>query len=212
MQIYDEFDADLPGVTIALDELSRSGHWLLLGNMVILMAGWIFLWLAMKIAELRMILVSVPLLGPTIHWAALARFSRLLALLIDAELPLPTALELAGSGCQDSTLDYASKKASARVGAGAALSDALMERRQFPRSLGPIVRWGEQSAGRQAPTSALGDALRTAAEIFDGRLEAQLGLLRAVAAPLSFLFVVWGAIFIVAATMLPMFSLFRKLT
>jgi general secretion pathway protein F len=212
MQIYDEFDADLPGVTIALDELSRSGHWLLLGNVVVLSAGWILLWLALKIAELRMILVSVPLLGPTIHWAALARFSRMLALLVDAELPLPKALELAGSGCQDSILEYASKKAAVHVRSGAALSDALMARRQFPRSLSPIVRWGERASGRQSPTSALGDALRTAAEMFDGRLDAQLGLLRAVTAPLSFLFVVWGAIFIVAATMLPMFSLLEKLT
>jgi general secretion pathway protein F len=136
---------------------------------------------------------------------------RLLALLLDSELPLPQALELAGRGCQDSILEYGSAKAAASVRAGAALSDALAARRQFPRSVGPIVRWGEQAAAQNQPTTALSDALRTAAEMFDGRLDAQLALLRAIVPPLTFVFVLWGSMFIVSATLLPMISLIEKL-
>jgi general secretion pathway protein F len=211
MKLYEDFDADLPGATVALGQLSKSGHWVLTGNIVAILAAWVFLWVAMRVAELRTVLISVPLLGPVIRWAALARFSRLLALLIDAELPLPQALELAGQGCQDASLGYSASKAAASVRAGAALSDALLARRKFPQSFSPMIRWGERVSS-QASTSALSDALRTAAEMFERRLEGQLRLLRAVVPPLSFLLVFWGALFLVSATMLPMISLMEKLT
>lgn len=212
VEIYEDFDADLPAITIGLVEVATSGKVMVIGNIAMVVVVWLFLLLAMKVAELQTLLVAVPLLGPAIRWAALARFSRLLALLVDMELPLPEALELAGLGCQDSTLRYASRKAAGNVQAGAALSEALAAWRQFPRSLAPMVRWGERATSRQGPPTGLADALRTAAEMFDGRLEAQLGLLRAVVPPLSFAAVIWGALFIVSATMLPMISLIEKLT
>jgi general secretion pathway protein F len=212
MKIYDDFDADLPYLTIALADISRSGEWVVWGNIAALVAAWLFLWLAMRISELRAVILAVPLVGSAIRWAALARFSRLFALLVETELPLPQALELSGRGCQDSTLSYAAKKVAAAVTRGAALADALVARRQFPSSMGPMVRWGELAAARQGSTSPLADALRTAAEMFEGRLEAQLGLLRAVVPPVTFALVLWGALFIVAATMVPLFSLLEKLT
>lgn len=212
MEVYEDFDADLPGATVALGELSRSGVWMLVGNIVVLAGAWLFVWAAMRFAELRTLLVFVPLLGPVIRWAALAGYSRLLALLVDVEIPLPQALEIAGRGCDDVGLRHASRKVAAGVQSGKTLSDALMARREFPRSMGPMVRWGEQAAGTARSTSALADALRTAAEMFEGRVEAQLGLLRAVVPPLAFLFVIWGAAFLMSASLLPMVSLIEKLT
>ncbi|HQU45405.1 MAG TPA: type II secretion system F family protein, partial [Pirellulales bacterium] len=212
MEVYEDFDADLPAATMALGELSRSGVWMLAGNIAVLAASWLFVWAAMRTAELRALLVFVPLLGPVIRWAALARYSRLLALLVEVELPLPQALDIAGRGCEDASLRYASQKVAAGVQSGRALSDALMARREFPDSMGPMVRWGEQAAGTARSTSALADALRTAAEMFEGRVETQLGLLRAVVPPLAFLFVLWGAAFLMSASLLPMVSLIEKLT
>lgn len=207
MEIYHDFDADLPALTVALGEISASGYWAVLGNIAALIFAWVFLWTAMNVAELRAVVMAVPLLGPALRWAALARFCRLLAMLVDAELPLPQALELTGRGCQDVTLDQASRKAAASVASGAALSDALVARRPFPESLGPMLRWGERG-----PAPALADALRTTGEMFDGRLEAQLGLLRAVVPPLSFAMVLWGALFLISASLLPMVWLLEKLT
>jgi type II secretory pathway component PulF len=212
IEIYDDFDADLPAITVALTEVSRFGPWMMLGNLVVLAAAWLFIWLSMNIAELRAVLLAAPLLGPVIRWAALARYSRLLALLTEMQLPLPQALELAGLGCQDAGLSHASRNVAKRVEAGMALSQALVTTRPFPRSMGPMVCWGEQAALGGAPTAALADALRTAGEMFEGRLEAQLGLLRAIAPPLCFLFVVWGSLFLFSATMLPMVSLIERLT
>lgn len=207
MQIYHDFDANLPALTVDLGDIAASGYWVVIGNIATLLFAWAFLWLAMNVVELRAVVMAVPLLGPALHWAALARFCRLLAMLVDADLPLPQAVELAGRGCQDATLDSASRRAVAGIQSGVALGDALVTRRAFPESLGPMLRWGEHG-----PAPALADALRTASEMFEGRLEAQLGLLRAVVPPLSFAMVLWGALFLVSASLLPMISLIEKLT
>lgn len=206
MEIYYDFDADLPALTVALGEISASGRGAMIANIATLVFAWGFLWLAMNVVELRAVMMAVPMVGPALRWAALARYCRLLAMLVDAQLPLPQALELAGRGCQDATLGNASLKAVASIEAGAALSDALLARRAFPESLGPMLRWGERGSA-----SALADGLRTAGEMFEGRLEAQLDLVRAVVPPLSFAMVLWGALFLISATMLPMISLFGKL-
>ncbi|HWB07673.1 MAG TPA: type II secretion system F family protein [Pirellulales bacterium] len=225
LEVLDDFDLDLPMQTLALTRLADSGSWMLVGNVLLLAAAWAFLWFAIRIYELRTMLVAVPVLGPVIRWAGLARFSRLLALMVDCELPLAESLELAGRGCQDASLEYAARKAAADMRKGSTLGDALLARRQFPQSLGPMVRWAEQTAQSQpnrtgtnpfgpstAPAGALADALRIAAEMFESRLEIQLALLRAVAPPLSFLFVVWGVSFLVAAISLPMVNLLDRLT
>ncbi|HEX5446218.1 MAG TPA: hypothetical protein VFW87_20495, partial [Pirellulales bacterium] len=65
--------------------------------------------------------------------------------------------------------------------------------------------------GGSAPPPALAESLRVAADMFEGRLEAQLSLLRAVVPPVTFLFVLWAALFLISSVMLPMVSLIEKL-
>ena len=259
--VYRDFGADLPGPTQMLVEYSHAGNWVVMGNVAIVLGGWLLIVLALRVPELRTILSAAPLLGPVYRWAALARFARLLAMLIESGLALPQALRMAAPGCHDAALEHASRIAAARVEAGAALSDALASLRAFPESLRPMLRWGEttvapalRDGNKVAPAlrdgdggrpgrpqlrhgvselpmqlrhgvselpeavaggaarTALGDALRVAAEMFEGRLEAQLGLLKAVVPPLTFLFVLWGALFLLAALMLPMVNLIQKLS
>lgn len=252
VDMYEDFDADLPGATMMLVEYAHSGNFAVYGNLAIVLGGWLLIVLAVRVPDLRLIVSSAPLLGPVLRWAALSRFARLLALLIESELALPQALRMAARGCHDTALEHAARLAAARVEAGAVLSDALASLRAFPESLRPMLRWGEQmvtvapalgegdvaaelrdeDCGRPgrlslrhgvselqrvpglpaASSTALADALRVAAEMFEGRLEAQLTLLKAVVPPLTFLCVLWGALFLIAALMLPMISLIGKLS
>ncbi|HEX7447347.1 MAG TPA: type II secretion system F family protein [Pirellulales bacterium] len=242
MQFYDDFGGDPPGPTQMLAEYTELGPWMLAGNAAIVSGGWLLIWLGMNVPELRTMLIAAPLLGPILRWASLARFTRLLALLLESRLPLPQALRLAGGGCHDTSLAFAARLAAGRVEQGAALSDSLVSLRAFPESLGPILRWGEhlvapalsdgvsvaegdrglrddglrhgvsELLSGSEPSTALSESLRVAAEMFEGRLEAQLGLLRAVVPPLTFLFVLWAALFLVSSLILPMIDLVEKLS
>ena len=204
-RIFEDFDVELPLQTQLLIGMSESGLWVLFANLAVLAFGWFLAWLTPGVAEIGSMMHSVPLLGPISRWARLAQFSRLLALLIESELPLPAALKLAGGGSQDADLARACLLASRRVEEGRTLHDVLAGLPQFPKSLSPIVAWGQQA-------KALPEALRTAAEMFEGRLQAQLTLLRTIVPPFAFLAVLWVVSFLLSATVVPLISLIEKLS
>jgi len=204
-QVVDDFDMELPRQTQLLIGMSHSGLWVLAANLTVLICGWLLAWLSSEVAEIRSMMHAIPLLGPISRWASLAQFSRLMALLIESELPLPAALKLAGRGSQDADLAVACLAASRRVDGGEALGQALAGLPQFPKSLGPIVAWGQQAG-------ALPDALRTAAEMFEGRLRGQLVLLRTVVPPFAFLAVLWAVLFLISSFVLPLISFVEKLS
>jgi type II secretory pathway component PulF len=178
---------------------------LLAGCLLLIPSGWLLVWLSADVPELRSMLKSVPLLGPIARWAALARFSRLLALLIENRLTMPECLRLAGAGSRDAELLGACRLAADSTEGGQSLRASLGALAAFPKSLGPIAEWGEQAR-------ALPEALRTAAEMFEGRVETQLTLLRMLTPPLTFLLVLWGLLFLVSGALLPMVGLIEKLT
>jgi type II secretory pathway component PulF len=204
-QVVDDFDMELPRQTQLLIGMSHSGLWVLAANLTVVICGWLLAWLSSEVAEIRSMMHAIPLLGPISRWASLAQFSRLMALLLESELPLPAALKLAGRGSQDADLAVACLAASRRVDGGQALCQALAGLPQFPKSLGPIVAWGQQAG-------ALPDALRTAAEMFEGRLQAQLVLLRTVVPPFAFLAVLWVVLFLISSFVLPLITLIEKLS
>jgi type II secretory pathway component PulF len=204
-RIFDDFDLDLPMASQILIGISGSGLWVLMANLAVVACGWIFAWLSSEVAEVRSMMQAAPLVGPISRWVSLAQFSRLMALLVESELPLPAALILAGRGSQDADLAGGCLIASRRIEGGRALAEALGGLTQFPKTLGPMVAWGER-------TNALPEACRTAAEMFEGRLEAQLALVRALVGPFAFLAVLWGIFFLLAATLVPLISLIDKLS
>lgn len=203
--IFNDYDMDLPSPSVVLIELSQGGFYVHLAVLLALAALWLTIWLTTDIAEMRSLLKAAPLVGPIARWASLARFTRLLALLIENRLELGESLRLAGAGSRDYELQMACRHAALRVEAGGALRDAIDKSPAFTKSLGPIVDWGQRA-------TALPEALRTASEMFEARVQAQLAFLRMIFPTLTLLLVLWGVLFLVSATMMPMISLIEKLT
>jgi type II secretory pathway component PulF len=204
-KILDDFDIMYSMPTQIAVGFSDAGMYALLGNMAVIFGVWLLMWLSSDLPELRSMLKSFPLLGPIARWAALSRFVRLLALLLESRLPLAESLRMAGEGSRDAELSIASRKAAGAIEDGRSLDESLALHSAFPRSLGPIVVWGHRAA-------ALPEALRMASEMFDGRLQSQLGLLRTAVPALTFLIVLWGIFFLIAAVLFPMIGLIEKLT
>jgi type II secretory pathway component PulF len=198
--ISEPFDTKLPLPSKLLIGMSSSGPWVLAANLTVVLGGWLFAWLSLEVKEIRSILHAVPLVGPISRWSSLVQFSRLMALLVESDLPLPAAFVLAGRGTQDADLLNACQDAARRVERGEALGAALAGLTAFPKSIRPIAEWGERA-------SALPDAFRTAAEMFEARLAAQLDLVQAVVPPFALLAVLWMVLFLLSATVLPMISM-----
>jgi type IV pilus assembly protein PilC len=160
--------------------------------------GWFFAW------PLR-ILATAPLVGPLYFWHAIAEWSRLVALLVDARVPLPDAIELAAHGVRSSALARAMPPIAAGVRQGHSLAQLIAHSFWMPASLGPLVEWGEK-------TGQLGEALRTAAEMFDGRIRLRATLLKQIVPPILFLIVASCLALIVAAIFGPLVRLIQTLS
>jgi general secretion pathway protein F len=160
--------------------------------------------LGMGPAERRMVATAIPLFGPLLRWSTLAEFCHLTALLVESEMPLPEAVELAARGVNDAELVRAGKSIRASVEDGWTLADALQAWPRCPAGLTQILA---DSEGR----GDLAPALHLAGDMFEARARSHASFLSAFFAAITLLIVVWGGSFVVTALYLPLIHLIQKL-
>ncbi|HUT93393.1 MAG TPA: type II secretion system F family protein [Thermoguttaceae bacterium] len=204
-KIFEEFDAELPFATEMLLWQAGPGFWVVIGVPVLAVAALVCLAFSRGAVWLRRVLYAVPLVGPVWRWAGLFNFSRLMALLVGQQVPLPTALRLTATGLRESDLAAACREAAEEVEAGRSLSECCAEFWQFPPSLRPLVAWGEQTSNPAA-------AFRAAAEMFDSRVRVGVTMLHAVLPPIVFVLIIAGVFSLVGGLFMPLISLIQNLT
>ncbi len=128
-----------------------------------------------------------------------------MGLLLEQEVSLPDALRLAAAGLRDANLARGCRRAAADAENGRPLDECLAARRQFPASLIPMIQWGQQA-------SALPDAFRGAAEMFEGRVHSHGTLLQTTLLPIMCAVVSIFVGFFVLALFLPLIALIQKLS
>jgi general secretion pathway protein F len=191
LAMFDDFEFELPAVTKSLVWLHRDLFpWLPLGGLSLVIGLLLYRWLA-GAARWRRTLTALPLLGMLWYWTGVMELSRLLAVLLRRQLPLPEALLLAADGVQDAHMREIGQRLAAGVERGAALSDLIDATYRLPASLVPLVRWGER-------TGQLAEAFQLAGQMYEGRSRMRAELLAALLPPL---------VFVVLATVIPLFLL-----
>jgi len=205
VDMYDEFDMDLPYVTQVLEwGYHTGGVWLLVfaGAAVI---GCVALRLVGGAARWRRVIATVPLVGALWHWTGVAELARLLAALIEQRVPLPEALRLAADGVHDANVGQVSRSLADGVEKGQSLSELLDSTYRLPATLVPIVRWGERS-------DELSEAFRLAGEMFEGRVRMRSEMVISVLPPTIFVTVAMATLVVIVGLYAPMFKLIEGLT
>jgi len=204
--IFEDFGCELPPLTQMVLWMSGPGFPLVVGVPALVVAVIILLSLMRRTVWARRVLYAVPLVGPTWRYAALSNFSRLMAMLLAQEVPLPRALRLTAAGLQEGDLSAACRGAAEEVEAGRSFSECLADFWQFPPTLRPLVEWAERTNNPVA-------AFRAGTEMFEGRVQVYVPLLQTVLPPLVFLLVLVAAVFLVlVALFMPLISLISSLT
>ena len=150
-----------------------------------------------RVYRRRRIAQAIPIVGPMIQSVALAEFCQLAAILVEARVPLPEVLALAGASVRDPALAHASRHLPSLVAAGEPLPSALRVWTNVPAALGQILAWGEQR-------DDLAGSLRFAGAMFESRAEAQSKLASQVLAGLLLILVFWMLCFALAAIYVPL--------
>lgn len=203
--IFDDFGAALPLLTrviVAASKASlRYGIFVLIG----LIVGIVALRRALATEAGRRVLeracLKTPALGIVLSRFALVRFARMLGTLLQAGVPLVTALRVAREAIGNQTLADAVADSIDQVKRGAALSRSLGACPQlFPASVVEMIAVAEES-GR------LDKELMRLAQAYEGELDRRLRMLVSLAEP-ALLFIMAALIgTIVVGMLLPVFTL-----
>jgi type IV pilus assembly protein PilC len=203
--VFESFGAELPLPTLLVIWLSDQfvAWWhLVIGSTVAAGALFIHQWRrspAMQSATDRLLL-KLPILGPVIRKSVLARWTRTLATMFAAGVPLVESLDSVGGASGSAVYHEATQRIAAAVSSGTSLTAAMQQVQVFPAMVTQMAAIGEESG-------ALDDMLRKVAEFYEEEVDAAVASLSSLMEPI--IMVVLGGLIggLVIAMYLPIFKL-----
>jgi len=144
--------------------------------------------------------LRIPLFGPLIRRAAIARWTRTLAAMFAAGVPLLDTLDLVGAAANHALYQEATTRIEREIRAGGSLALAMGHSGVFPELLTQLALIGEESG-------ALDAMLSRAADIIEAEIDSTMAILTSLLEPA--LMVVLGMLVggLVIALYLPIFRL-----
>ena len=199
-----DFGVDQPGMVKPLTAMARfvtdNGAQMVMLAAGLVVAAWLTLRFGMAPARRRRIFCSIPVIGPVLRFTSLTEFCHRLAMLIEADTPLPAAFEMAGASVRDAEVAEACDRMGRAVEEGESLSMAMRRWDSMPAGLGQLFRWSEDR--RNLP-----EALHLAGDMFESRARSQSSYASNVLATFLLLLILWWIGFAVAALYMPLVSL-----
>ena len=204
-EVFANFGADLPGPTlfvIALSEIFVQYWWLIFGG---LFGGFYFFmqaWRRSKAMQMVMdrVLLRMPIFGTLVEKSCVARWTRTLATMFAAGVPLVEALNSVGGAAGNSVYTAATVKIQQEVSTGTALTEAMTNVKLFPSMVLQMCAIGEESG-------SVDHMLGKAADFFEAEVDDMVAGISSLMEPI--IIVVLGTVIggIVVAMYLPIFTL-----
>jgi len=153
--LFKGFGADLPAFTQMVIGLSRfvqaNGIY-----MAVVVAGafWVFFYFKKRSRKMRHFLdrmaLKMPIIGPILNKAAIARYARTLSTMFAAGVPLVEALESVAGACGNIVFEDAVLKMRDEVATGQRLQRAMENTGIFPNMVVQMIAVGEESGSLDA--------------------------------------------------------------
>jgi len=148
--LYKGFGADLPAFTQFVIHISQIvQHDGLYIAMVVGGAGWSFFYFKKRSKAMREFLdrlvLKVPVIGPILNKAAIARYARTLSTMFAAGVPLVEALESVAGATGNIVYENAVNKMRDEVSTGQRLQRAMENTGLFPNMVNQMIAVGEES-------------------------------------------------------------------
>jgi type IV pilus assembly protein PilC len=204
-QVFTSFGADLPAPTLfvmAVSEYFVKWWWLIFGGI----GGGIYFFLqAWKRNEkmqkfMDRLLLKVPVFGVLIEKSCIARWTRTLATMFAAGVPLVEALDSVGGASGNSLYSDATTKIQQEVSTGTSLTVAMQNANLFPSMVIQMTAIGEESG-------SIDHMLGKAADFYESEVDDMVAGLSSLMEPIIIVFL--GTIIggIVVSMYLPIFKL-----
>lgn len=203
-EMFSDMGSELPAPTQILVTLSENMVWFVPVLAVALIAFSVWWRLNKNTEAVRSkvdpIKLKLPIFGPLMNKIAVARFTRNLANMLGAGVPIIQALIIVGETAGNWTLERASKNVADAVRQGKTISGPLAEENVFPPMVTQMVAVGEDSGSMEV-------MLTKVAEFYDAEVEATTKALTSLIEPL--LIAVLGVVIggMIVALYMPIFSI-----
>jgi type IV pilus assembly protein PilC len=154
-KLFKGFGANLPAFTQFVINISyvvqHKGIYL---AVVLAGAVWVFLYFKKRSRKMREVLdrisLKLPIIGPILNKAAIARYSRTLSTMFAAGVPLVEALESVAGACGNIVYEDAVMKMKDEVATGQRLQRAMEARGIFPNMVVQMIAVGEEAGSLDA--------------------------------------------------------------
>lgn len=203
--VFSSFGADLPGptlVVIAISDFLVKYAWVIFPAIGLGMYFFFQAWRrSVKMqAVMDRVLLQAPIFGELVRKSSIARWTRTLATMFAAGVPLVEALDSVGGASGNWVYADATKKIQDDVSTGVSLTNAMQNTNVFPNMVIQMVSIGEESG-------SLDSMLSKVADFFEAEVDDAVDALSSLLEPL--IIVVLGVLVggMVVAMYLPIFKL-----
>ncbi|HWJ94040.1 MAG TPA: type II secretion system F family protein [Telluria sp.] len=203
--VFSSFGADLPAPTLIVMGISEFfvAWWyvifgVLFGTLYFFFQSWRR---SVKMQNaMDRLLLRLPIFGPVIRKASIARWTRTLSTMFAAGVPLVEALDSVGGASGNFVYLEATKKIQTEVATGTSLTVAMTNTNVFPNLVTQMVSIGEESG-------ALDSMLGKVADFFEAEVDEAVAALSSLMEPL--IMVILGVLIggLVVAMYLPIFKM-----
>lgn len=203
-EIYGDFDAELPAVTLLLMAISDfliNFWWLLLIILALVATGFkLYIDTPSGKKTFHMFILKLPIFGKLMEKIQLTQFTRTLSLLLRSGLSIVASLEITASTLSNVHFKNAVLEAKDEVEKGMPLAVPMSRNDFFPVIISQMVSVGEESGD-------LDNILKKMSEFFNDEVNNIAGNLATMLEP--FILIIMGGLigFIAAAVYMPMFQL-----
>ena len=204
-QVFTNFGANLPAPTlivIAISDFFVSYWWAIAGIIVGTVFGFFFLHRRSAVFRhaIDRLSLKVPVIGAILEKATIARWTRTLATMFAAGVPLVESLDAVGGASGNSVFAAGTKRIQTDVATGTSLTNAMASTGLFPTMVLQMTQIGEESG-------SLDGMLSKVADFYEREVDDAVAALSSLLEPLIIVFlgVVIGGL--VVAMYLPIFKL-----
>ncbi len=204
-QVFSSFGADLPAPTLVVSAISEffvSYWWLIFGGLI---GGFYFFMQAWRRNEkmqhfMDRLMLKLPIFGTLVEKSCIARWTRTLATMFAAGVPLVEALDSVGGAAGNSVFTRATVKIQQEVSTGTALTVAMTNANLFPSMVLQMCAIGEESG-------SIDHMLGKAADFYEAEVDDMVAGISSLMEPI--IIVVLGVIIggIVVSMYLPIFKI-----
>jgi type IV pilus assembly protein PilC len=204
-EVFTSFGADLPAPTLfvmAISEVFVSYWWAIFGGLGGGIYAFFYTWKRSEPMQIALdrVLLRAPVFGNIMRKSVIARWTRTLATMFAAGVPLVESLDSVGGACGNYVYKIATKQIQGEVATGTSLTVSMQNVKLFPNMVVQMVAIGEESGSLDA-------MLGKVADFFEAEVDDAVDALSSLMEPI--IMVVLGTLIggMVIAMYLPIFKL-----